>query len=71
MKRKYKAGSPVTSLDELKNLKIVYILPWHRAHPVAFFLSWQWRTVDNWVNAGKICRAVLLKDKPKELSWKN
>lgn len=61
MKKKYEAGECVTSLEELKSLRVVYVVPWKRAHPVAFFLSWQWRLVDNWVRRGYMCRAEAIK----------
>ena len=35
--KKYRAGRRVSGLEELKTLRVVYVVPWQRAHPVAFF----------------------------------
>lgn len=58
--KKYAYGEPVSCLDELKTLKAVYVVPWRSTRPVAFFLSWQWRMIDDWVKRGHICRLIPL-----------
>lgn len=61
----YRPGDPVSGLEELKTLRTVYVLPWRRAHPVAFFLSWPWQVIDSWVQYGRIRRAIKIKPASK------
>lgn len=34
--------------------KCVWVEPWQKKHPAAFFLSWQFKMVAEWVGDGKI-----------------
>lgn len=61
--KRYQAGQRVSGLEELKSLRVVYVVPWQRAHPVSFFLSWQWRMIDSWVQRGLILRAAEIKER--------
>lgn len=55
----YKKGRRIRSLDELKKERVVFIPVWNRCSPVAFFLSWQWRLIDSWIQQGRIYTAKL------------
>jgi hypothetical protein len=70
--KKYRPGVRVRDLEELRTLRIVYVVPWKRAHPVAFFLSWQWRLIDQWVSYGNIFTAEEIENldvKAKAKKW--
>ena len=60
---KYKPGLRFNCLCEMRNEKVVWVTFWQKAHPVAFFLSWQWRMVDSWVRSGRIKRAIRKEEK--------
>ena len=61
--KRYKAGERVSGLEELKSLRVVYVVPWQRVNPVSFFLSWQWRLIDSWVKRGFILRAEKINER--------
>jgi len=47
---KYKPGKQIVSLEELFSYRIVYVSNWKKAHPTAFFLSWQYRLLKSWLD---------------------
>ena len=54
----YAPGELVVSLEELLGLGVVYVVPWNRAHPVAFIQNWQLRFVAGWLAQGRFRKAI-------------
>ena len=61
MASKYKPGEKYYSLESFihDDSNIVFVIPWKRAHPKSFFMSWQLRLIYKWVvSKHLIVRAV-------------
>jgi hypothetical protein len=54
--RKYKKGDPITSLDELMKQEFIYYR--HKITHKGWFMSWPLRSVENYISAGRLFKAV-------------
>lgn len=64
--KSYKQGKTINSLEEMSPLKIVYVVQWKKTVPVAFFKSWQWRLIEDWIKLKKICYAEKIENLEKK-----
>ena len=61
--KNFKCGKVIESVYELKKHKSVYVKNWNKAVSTAFFLSWQFRLLDSWINKGLICESIRIKNR--------
>jgi hypothetical protein len=54
----YRPGKKIVCLDELFSYESIYVTNWKKAHPTAFFLSWQYRLLKDWLDKGIFYTAI-------------
>ena len=59
-KRKYKQGEIITSLDELSQQEFVFFCG--KIYHCGWFKSWQFRTLEQYVKAGFLFKAVAVSE---------
>ena len=48
--KKYKKGKQIKTLDELFSYEVVFVTAWDRAQSTAFFRSWPYFLIKNWMD---------------------
>lgn len=58
--KKYKKGKQIKTLDELFSHDVVYVINWDKAHNTAFFRSWPYFLIKNWMDTKRFYTAIAM-----------